>query len=74
MTNEAKILIEKAKSLPPADREDILEAILASLRTESTADADQAWRDVIDLRLAALDRGEVELIDFDEAVAKLRAK
>ena len=53
MTSEAKIIIEKAKSLPVSDREDILEAILVSLQREPSSDVDQAWRDVIDERLAA---------------------
>ncbi len=74
MSNEAKILIEKAKSLPAADREDILEALLASLQQEPSAQADQAWRDLIDARLAALERGNVETFDFDETVALLRRK
>lgn len=34
MTNEARIPIEKAKSLPTANREDILEAMLTSLRQQ----------------------------------------
>jgi putative addiction module component (TIGR02574 family) len=74
MTSEAKILIEKAKSLPASDREDILEALLASLQREPAPEADQAWRDLIDERLAALDNGDVALFDFDEIVAKLRGK
>jgi putative addiction module component (TIGR02574 family) len=73
MTSEAKILIEKAKALPASDREDILEALLVSLHREPTADADQAWRDLIEERLAALDSGTVEMFDFDEAIAKLRS-
>jgi putative addiction module component (TIGR02574 family) len=73
MTSEAKILIEKAKNLPASDREDILEAILVSLHREPSADADQAWRDLIDERLAALDNGAVETFGFDEAIAKLRS-
>lgn len=74
MTSEAKILIEKAKALPAADREDILEALLVSLRREPSADADQAWRDLIDARLTALERGDVETFDFDVTVATLRNK
>ena len=72
MTSEAKILIEKAKALPAEDREDILEALLVSLCREPAPDADEAWRNLIDERLAALERGDVETFDFDEAVAKLR--
>ena len=74
MTSEAKILIDKAKSLPATDREDILEALLVSLRQEPAGDADQAWRNLIDARLAALDRGVVEVFDFDETAAQLRGK
>jgi putative addiction module component (TIGR02574 family) len=74
MSNEAKILIEKAKILPAADREDILEAILASLQREPSLAADQAWRDLIDARLAALEHGNIETFDFDETVAQLRDK
>lgn len=74
MTNEAKIIIEQAKALPAADREDILEAMLVSLRDVPSGDADDAWRALIDERLAALDRGEIETFDIDEAVAQLRGK
>lgn len=74
MTNEAKIIIEKARHLPAADREDILEAMLASLRQDSVAEVDQAWRSLIDERLAELDRGHVPAFEFDDAVKDLRRK
>ena len=74
MTNEAKILIEKATSLSPSDREDILEAMLTSLQQSPFAEADRAWRDLIDERLAELDSGKVFSFDFDEAVGELRRK
>ena len=74
MSNEARILIEKAKNLPAADREAILEALLASLQREPAGEADQAWRDLIDARLASLEHGNIEPFDFDETVALLRRK
>ena len=74
MTSEAKILIEKAKSLPASDREDILEAILVSLHREPSTNADEAWRGLIDERLAALESGDIETFDFDDVAAKLRSK
>jgi Putative addiction module component len=74
MTHEAKILIDKANSLPASGREAILEAMLASLRREPATDADQAWRILIDERLSALDRGEIEVFDFEDSIAKLRGK
>lgn len=74
MTNDAKIIIEKARSLSAAEREDILEAILASLRQEPDSDVEQAWRDLIDERVAAVDRGDVATFDFDAAVDELLRK
>ncbi len=74
MTNAAKIIIEQAKALPVADREDIFEAMLVSLREVPPGDVDDAWRALLDERLAALDRGELETFDFEEAAADLRRK
>lgn len=72
MTSDAKILIEQAKSLPASDREEILEAILVRLRQDTKAEVDQAWRDLIDERLADLEKGSYETYDFDSVVSKLR--
>ena len=74
MTYDAKIIIDTARSLSASEREDILEAMLASLRQEAAPDVDRAWRNLIDERLAELDRGEVETFDFDEAISDLRRK
>ena len=74
MTNESKLIVEKARSLSAAEREEILEALLVGLRQESATEVDQAWRDLIDERLEALARGEDYSVDFDEAVSELRRK
>ncbi len=74
MTNETKLIIEKARSLSAQEREEILEALLASLHKDSSGEADEAWHQVIDERLEALDRGEIEKLDFDEAVRELHRK
>ena len=74
MTNDAKIIIEKAAKLPAEDREVILEAMLASLRQDPSIEADQAWRNLIDERLAELDSGDVLSFDFDETLGDLLRK
>ena len=74
MTNESKLLIEKASNLSAAEREDILEALLVSLHKDPSGETDQAWRELIDERLKQLDRGGIETFDFDEAVQELRRK
>ncbi len=72
MTNEAKSIIEKVRNLPVSEREVILEAVLASLREEPSAEVDEAWRIVIDERMAAYERGEIEAVDFEDAFNALR--
>jgi putative addiction module component (TIGR02574 family) len=74
MTDLAKHLIEEARKLSAAEREDILEALLVSLQKEPSKDTDQAWRDLIDERLALLEGGHTETFDFDEAITELRRK
>ena len=74
MTDETKMIIEKASALSPAEREDILEALLVSLHSDPSGETDQAWRDLIDERLEQVDRGGTETFDFDEAVRELRRK
>lgn len=74
MTEEAKQLIEKARQLSATEREEVLEGILSSLVQDNPSEADQAWRDMIDQRLAEIEAGGVAWVDFDAAVAALRRK
>ena len=74
MTNETKLIIEKARNLSAAEREDILEALLVTLHQDQSGETDQAWRELIDERLSEFDRGSKETFDFTEAVDELRSK
>ena len=74
MTNETKMIIEKASAPSPAEREDILEALLVSLHSDPPGETDQAWRDLIDERLEEFSRGSKETFDFNDAVQELRRK
>lgn len=61
-----------ALQLPAADRCRLTERLLDSLSEEDEILA--AWVEEAEHRCDAFDRGEMEAIDFDESIARLRAK
>ncbi len=63
---------EQAKSLPPEERARLAESLLESLQQEGTAEVEAAWEQEIAARVAALRRGEQELIDGETVLAELR--
>jgi putative addiction module component (TIGR02574 family) len=66
-------LVEQLLELSPTDRADLARQLLLSLEpTDVDADADQAWEAEIERRCAAVDRGEVELLDWRTSVERIR--
>jgi len=59
-------------ALPPEDQAEIADAILANLADPGPLS--EAWKAELDRREAEIERGEVELIDNDEALARLRPR
>lgn len=71
MTKLAKQIAEIAKNPPATDRATLANGLLASLdQPDPTIDA--LWIKECEDWIAAIERGELKLVDFDEAVAKLR--
>ena len=66
-------LVEQAKLLTPQEREILAEEILATV-IPTPAEWEAAWIKECEDRIAAVDRGEMEVYDFDDVMAKLRAK
>ena len=71
MSDNAKTLIEQARSLPPQDRIALVEDVLASLDGADPA-IDQMWAREASDRLAAYRRGELAAKDLADVVAKFR--
>ena len=69
MNERIKKLTEEASLLPPVERAELVEGILQSLDS-SDASLDRLWAEEAEDRLAAYRRGEIEAVDFDEALAK----
>jgi len=61
-----------ALQLAPAERARLAERLLVSLDEDDEILA--AWVEEAERRGEAYDRGEMEAIDFDESIARLRAK
>jgi putative addiction module component (TIGR02574 family) len=70
--NTEKILTE-ALRIPPEERALIAERLITSLDSPADLDVEAAWQQEVQKRLAAIDRGEVALMSWEEARQKLRS-
>jgi putative addiction module component (TIGR02574 family) len=72
MSQSSQQLLNEALELPTPDRGRLAAALIASLDPECDADADQAWSAEISRRLQAVDAGQVQMIPWSEASARIR--
>lgn len=61
-----------ALQLAPTERAHLAERLLASLDEDDEILA--AWVEEAERRADAFDRGEIEAVDFDDAIAQTRAR
>ncbi len=73
MTQLAKKIVELAKALPAVDRATLVDELLATLDQPDPV-IDALWIKECEDRIAAIERGELTLVDFDEAIAELRKR
>ena len=74
MSPKADELFQLALDLPEQDRADLAAKLLWSLDPEvdeADEDVEQAWSDEIARRVAAIDSGEEQLLNWDEVKARL---
>lgn len=74
MNAKTQEVLQAALSLPESDRAEIAASLIHSLDAEADADADAAWADEIHRRLDAIDKGEVQLIPWDEVMRELDSR
>lgn len=65
-------LSARAKTLPVEDRARLAEELLDSLHEGEDADADAAWDDEIERRVAEIEAGAVELVPAEDVHAQAR--
>ena len=73
MSEDAASLLEAALQLPTEDRAAFADSLLASLEPIDDGVA-AAWAEEIKARFAAIDAGEVQLIDHDEAMKAIAGR
>jgi putative addiction module component (TIGR02574 family) len=59
MTPQSERVLHDALDLPPVDRAELVEQILASFEFPARADIDAAWAREAEERLDAFERGEI---------------
>jgi len=75
VTDEASRILDAAMQLPEAERAELATMLMASIGDGfATEEIKAAWMAEVKRRMAALERGETSLVDFDEMMDRLRAK
>lgn len=64
--------MKRGRSLPPDERERLIDQLLESLNETAASELDAALEAEIQRRLDEHDRGEVQAIDAEEVFAKAR--
>jgi putative addiction module component (TIGR02574 family) len=59
MTPQSEQILREALSLPPMDRAELVERILASFEFPARKDIDAAWAREVEDRIDAFERGEI---------------
>ena len=67
-------LVQQVLALPIEDRASLAKTVIESLDDETPDEVHAAWIEEIDSRMAAIERGEVEFLDGEEYLAKMRKK
>ncbi len=73
MSRDAGEILKEALALPAEARAAMVDSLLDSLDAEVDAEAQHAWRQEIQRRVAELNSGQVKTIPWSEARAQLLA-
>ena len=67
MSKRGAEVLEKALSLPPAERAELADRLLTSLDSSPGGRIDTLWAVEAEDRLEAFDRGEIKAVSADDA-------
>lgn len=75
MTDEASRILNAALELPRAERTELAATLADSIGDGSSPEeAEATWIAEAKRRAVAIDRGELELVDSEEMMARVRAR
>ena len=72
MSKNGTQVLEAALSLPPLERAEVVDQLLASLDPGHDREVEQLWGQEVEERLAAFDRGEIKTVPAREALRASR--
>lgn len=71
MSKDAEKILKEALNLPPDDRAEVLERLLATFQEPPDRELDKLWAQAAEDRLAAYDRGELGSVSAEEVFARI---
>jgi len=71
MCATAEKILQEALNLPPQDRAEVLERLLATFQEPPDAELDELWAKEADDRHDAFDRGELGSVSVEEVFARI---
>lgn len=71
MTPESQQVLREALDLPPVDRAELVEQILASFEFPARREIDAAWAREVEDRIDAYERGEIGSAPADEVFKEI---
>jgi putative addiction module component (TIGR02574 family) len=74
MASSLKDIEQQARALAPEDRARLAESLLASLHGPALAAFDDAWREEVEQRLAAHDRGDTPTYAAEDVFTEARRR
>jgi putative addiction module component (TIGR02574 family) len=74
MNRDAGDILKEALALPPEARAALADSLWESLDSEVDSDAEEAWRQEIQRRLAEMNSGSVRAISWSQARLQLLSK
>ena len=74
MERDAAEILREALALPAEARAALIDSLIGSLDHAIDESAEDAWREEIRRRLQQIDTGAVQLIAWDDARRRLRAR
>ena len=71
MSENAEKILQEALNLPPQDRAEVLERLLATLQEPPDPELDSLWAAEAEDRLSAYDRGELHSVSAEDVFARI---
>jgi putative addiction module component (TIGR02574 family) len=66
--------LHRALALNPDDRVEIAESLMLSLDEERAAEIEATWAAEIKRRIESIDKGQAQMIPWDEAIRSMRER